>query len=44
VFGWLRAIRIVSGSGITFHVKGNFAGIYVLDGPGKIGADGVFLR
>ena len=29
---------------ISFHVRGNSAGIYVLDGPGKIGVDGVYLR
>ena len=29
---------------ISFHVKGNSAGIYMLDGPGKIGEDGVYLR
>ncbi len=29
---------------IRFHVKANSAGIYVLDGPGKIGEDGVYLR
>jgi hypothetical protein len=34
----------VSGGSITFPVKRNSAGIYVLNGPGKIGADGVFLR
>jgi hypothetical protein len=34
----------VSGGSITFPVKGNSAGIYVLNGPGKIAADGVFLR
>jgi hypothetical protein len=34
----------VSGGSITFPVKGNSAGIYVLNGPGKIGQDGVFLR
>ncbi len=34
----------VSGGSITFHVKGNSAAIYVLDGPGKIGTDGLFLR
>ena len=34
----------VSGGSITFHVKGNSAGVYVLDGTGKIGADGVLLR
>ncbi|MBK8510501.1 MAG: alpha-amylase family glycosyl hydrolase [Candidatus Competibacter sp.] len=27
-----------------FHVQGNSAGIYVLDGPGKIGVDGAYLR
>ncbi len=29
---------------LTFTVKGNSAGIWVLDGPGKIGEDGEFLR
>ncbi len=29
---------------LSFHVRGNSAGIYVLDGPGKIGEDGVYLR
>jgi glycosidase len=29
---------------LSFHVKGNSAGIYVLDGVGKIGDDGVYLR
>ena len=33
----------VNGS-LSFHVQGNSAGIYVLDGPGKIGEDGVYLR
>ncbi|MEE9395418.1 MAG: alpha-amylase family glycosyl hydrolase, partial [Methylococcales bacterium] len=28
---------------LSFHVKANSAGIYVLDGPGKIGGDGVYL-
>jgi glycosidase len=29
---------------IGFRVRGNAAGIYVLDGPGKIGEDGPYLR
>lgn len=29
---------------LSFHVKGDSAGIYVLNGPGKIGKDGDFLR
>lgn len=29
---------------LSFHVKGSSAGIYVLDGPGKIGEDGAYLR
>lgn len=29
---------------LVFHVKANSAGIYVLDGPGKIGEDGLYLR
>jgi hypothetical protein len=34
----------VSGGSVSFHVRGNSAGIYVLDGPGKIGIDGIYLR
>lgn len=29
---------------LSFHVKSNSAGIYILNGPGKIGTDGPFLR
>ncbi|MBK1644043.1 alpha-amylase [Thiocapsa imhoffii] len=29
---------------LVFHVKANSAGIYVLNGPGKIGEDGLYLR
>nr|VFJ72873.1 MAG: Glycosidase [Candidatus Kentron sp. FW] len=37
--------EITVGDGtIGFHVKGNSAGIYVLDGPGKIGEDGTYLH
>lgn len=32
------------GGTLSFRVEGNSAGIYVLDGPGKIGDDGPFLR
>ena len=32
-----------SGS-LHFHVKANSAGIWVLNGPGKVGEDGVYLR
>jgi hypothetical protein len=34
----------VSGGHIGFHVRANSAGIYVLNGPGKIGEDGPYLR
>lgn len=34
----------VSNGSISFTVKGYSAGIYVLNGPGKIGSDGEFLR
>jgi hypothetical protein len=37
-----REIR--SQGDLAFHVKANSAGIYVLDGPGKIGEDGPYLR
>ncbi|CCQ72691.1 alpha-amylase family glycosyl hydrolase [Magnetospira sp. QH-2] len=36
-------IQVGDGS-ISFHVQGNSAGIWVLDGPGKIGEDGTYLR
>jgi glycosidase len=29
---------------LAFYVKANSAGIYVLEGPGKVGEDGVYLR
>jgi hypothetical protein len=34
----------VSNGTISFSVAGNSAGIYVLNGPGKIGTDGAYLR
>jgi hypothetical protein len=34
----------VSGGHIGFRVRANSAGIYVLNGPGKIGEDGPYLR
>ena len=33
----------VGGGTISFHVRANSAGIYVLNSPGKIGIDGVYL-
>jgi glycosidase len=36
--------EIHSDGHLSFHVKANSAGIWVLDGPGKIGHDGPFLR
>lgn len=36
--------EIASDGRLGFHVKANSAGIYVLDGPGKIGMDGLYLR
>lgn len=37
--------EIAVGNGtLSFHVRGNSAGIWVLDGPGRIGEDGVYLR
>ncbi len=32
------------GGRIGFRVRGNSAGVYVLDGPGKVGEPGVWLR
>ena len=37
------SITVSSGT-LSFTVKANSAGIYVLDGPGKIGVDGTYLR
>ncbi|NLS14302.1 alpha-amylase [Vibrio sp. SM6] len=34
----------VSNGNLSFNVKGYSAGIYVLNGPGKVGTDGQFLR
>jgi hypothetical protein len=38
-----RTVVVTNGS-LSFSVKGASAGIYVLNGPGKIGDDGDFLR
>ena len=38
-----REVTVTDGI-LRFSVKASSAGIYVLDGPGKIGEDGVFLR
>ncbi len=35
---------VVKNNSITFKVKNNSMGIYVLNGPGKIGKDGKYLR
>lgn len=34
----------VSGGSISFTVRAYSAGVYVLDGPGKVGTSGVYLR
>nr|WP_206171785.1 alpha-amylase family glycosyl hydrolase [Thiorhodococcus mannitoliphagus] len=36
--------EIETGGHLSFHIKANSAGVYILDGPGKIGVDGVYLR
>jgi len=36
--------EIHSDGGLSFHVQANSAGIWVLEGPGKIGSDGLYLR
>lgn len=36
--------RQVGDGVLSFQVAANSAGIYVLDGPGKIGTDGLYLR
>jgi glycosidase len=37
-------ITVADGGTLSFTVKSGSAGVYVLDGPGKIGDDGVYLR
>lgn len=37
-------IATVANGVLVFHVRGNSIGVWVLDGPGKIGSDGEFLR
>lgn len=34
----------VSGGSIAYRVRANSAGIWVLNGPGRIGEDGTYLR
>jgi hypothetical protein len=36
-------IRVSDGR-MTFQVRASSAGIYVLNGPGRVGEDGVYLR
>ena len=43
VAGILQSTAVTGGQ-LSFSVLAHSAGIYVLDGPGKIGADGAFLR
>ena len=38
-----RSVEVTDGS-LAFQVNANSAGIYVLNGPGKIGVDGLYLR
>lgn len=38
-----QEIQAIHGQ-LSFRVRGNSAGIYVLNGPGKIGEDGAYLR
>jgi len=38
-----REVR-VDGGQLSFRVRANSAGIYVLNGPGKIGEDEIYLR
>ncbi|MFO1434494.1 MAG: alpha-amylase family glycosyl hydrolase [Candidatus Competibacteraceae bacterium] len=38
-----NSVNVTNGS-LSFHVRANSAGIYVLNGPGKIGMDGLYLR
>jgi hypothetical protein len=39
-----REVTVGDGGALSFEVKASSAGIYVLNGPGKIGADGLYLR
>jgi len=37
-------ITVREGETLTFTVKAGSAGVYILDGPGKVGEDGEYLR
>lgn len=39
-----QAQTIASGGTLTFQVRDGSAGVWLLDGPGKVGADGPWLR
>ena len=39
-----REVTVAAGGTLEFDVQAGSAGIYILDGPGKVGEDGVFLR
>lgn len=39
-----RTVTVGNGGTLTFDVKNGSAGVYLYDGPGKIGADGTYLR
>ncbi|HSQ67840.1 MAG TPA: hypothetical protein VLM85_31735, partial [Polyangiaceae bacterium] len=39
-----NTITVPDGGTIQFNVKGGSAGVYVLNGAGKVGVDGVYLR
>ena len=37
-------IAVANGGTLSFNVKASSAGVYILNGPGKVGEDGVYLR
>ncbi len=39
-----NSITVPEGGTLTFNVKPQSAGVYILNGPGKVGTDGVYLR
>jgi hypothetical protein len=39
-----RTQTVAANGTLRFHVEEGSAGVYILDGPGKVGADGVWLR
>jgi glycosidase len=39
-----KQVAVSEGGTLSFHVNGGSAGVYILNGPGKVGSDGPYLH